>query len=347
MAGFRQLKSIVNNFFRYNKAIDYALNHLFLIKIVIYKYFLINFYKNKKYLLSNFKLNYYFWDYIYFWVKNTKKNFYLKKSPKVNTLHLRYLDLSTVNFKFKKLYKNNLLISYFYQKTFNYAYWIFKKNQYNTTMATYNNYLNILAQKTFSFGFYYIKGFVFILFIDACLTDDEPLWEPIEWSLVQTWILIIFGFGWIAENLIVSRYGSYTGRDKRVWLSWYKTFWFIEGYYVFNYGVACAFVIVPYYFETNYNLSFIYSWWHWYSRVFFFKFITLYTVILLISYYLQINVRWLNWKKNMFLIILINIFLSYLIYTQFIITFMGFLTDPVWYQKNTTRRLYSVESWAV
>lgn len=64
-----------------------------------------------------------------------------------------------------------------------------------------------------------MHGFIFILFIDACLTDDEPLWEPIEWSLVQTWILFIFGFAWVAENLIVSRYGSYAGRDKRVWMS--------------------------------------------------------------------------------------------------------------------------------
>jgi len=43
-----------------------------------------------------------------------------------------------------------------------------------------------LVYKSFSFSWYYINGFVFILFIDACLTDDEPLWEPIEWSLVQT-----------------------------------------------------------------------------------------------------------------------------------------------------------------
>ena len=35
-------------------------------------------------------------------------------------------------------------------------------------------------KRTFSFGFYYIRGVVFLLFIDACLTDDEPLWEPIE-----------------------------------------------------------------------------------------------------------------------------------------------------------------------
>jgi len=195
-------------------------------------------------------------------------------------------------------------------------------------------YGSSVINKSFSFGFFYIQGFAFILFIDACLTDDEPLWEPIEWSLVQTWILFIFSFAWIAENLIVSRYGSYTGRDKRVWFSWYKTFWLIEGYYVINYGVACVFVIVPFYFETNYNLSFVYSWWHWYSRVFFFKFISVFTIILFISYYLQMSVRWLNWKKGLILILLINIFLSYLIYTQFIMTFFGYFTDPVWYQKT-------------
>jgi len=31
------------------------------------------------------------------------------------------------------------------------------------------------SKKTFSFGFYYVRGLVVILFIDACLTDDEPL----------------------------------------------------------------------------------------------------------------------------------------------------------------------------
>lgn len=201
---------------------------------------------------------------------------------------------------------------------------------YKDLLAWVRNLLN----KSFGFGFYYIQGFMFVLFVDACLTDDEPLWEPIEWSLVQTWILFIFTFAWIAENLIVSRYGSYTGRDKRVWMSWYKTFWLIEGYYILNYGVAIVFVIIPFYFETNYNLSFVYSWWHWYSRVFFFKFMSVLSLVLYISYYLQISIRWINWRKGLFLVVLVNIFLSYLIYTQFIITFLGFFTDPVWYQKT-------------
>ena len=194
-------------------------------------------------------------------------------------------------------------------------------------------WLRDLVNRSFSFGFIYIRGFIVILFIDACLTDDEPLWEPIEWSLVQTWILVTFSFAWIAENLIVSRYGSYTGRDKRVWMSWYKTFWMIETFYVLNYGVVSAIVIVPFYFETNYNLSFVYSWWHWYSRVFFFKFLSVYSIVLLLANLLQISVRWLNWKKGLVLIITINIFLAYLLYTHFIITFFGYFTDPTWYQK--------------
>ena len=209
-------------------------------------------------------------------------------------------------------------------------------NLINLNILLKDFYLNWsdFSSRTFSFGFYHLRAIAFILFIDACLTDDEPLWEPVEWSLVQTWILFIFTFGWIAENLIVSRYGSYTGRDKRVWFSWYKTFYLIEIYYAINYGVATLFVIVPFYFETNYNLSFIFSWWHWFSRVFFFKLVSIFTIMLMISYVFQLSIRWLDWKKGLFLVVLINIFLSYLIYTHFIMLFFGYFTDPIWYQKT-------------
>lgn len=249
-------------------------------------------------------------NYIYYWNRN---NFVLDiKKYKINFLQKNNLTNSV---PLNNVTYLNLL---FYIKFF--------KNILNSLRLTLN--------KSFSFGFHYIKGFAFILFIDACLTDDEPLWEPIEWSLIQTWILFIFTFAWIAENLIVSRYGSYTGRDKRVWISWYKTFWLIEGYYVVNYGIVCIFVMVPYYFETNYNLSFIYSWWHWYSRTFFFKFISLYSIILLSTFLLQLNIKWLNWKKGLIIILFTNIFIAYLIYVHFIILFFGYFTDPVWYQKS-------------
>jgi hypothetical protein len=264
---------------------------------------------------------------------------YLNNSLTSNTT---LLSTSTVTNLFSR-YKNNAVTlrpstDSFYKETRVNVSGVTNPTSYVFTLislvSSLWNYWSTLSAKTFSFGFYYLRGLAVVLFIDACLTDDEPLWEPIEWSLVQTWILFIFGFAWIAENLIVSRYGSYTGRDKRVWMAWYKTFWLIEGYYVINYGVASLLVIVPFYYETNYNLSFVYSWWHWYSRVFFFKFLAVYSIVLLLANTLQVGLRWVSWKKSLLIIIIINCFLAYLIYTHFIITFFGYFTDPTWYQKT-------------
>ena len=207
-------------------------------------------------------------------------------------------------------------------------------NEFLIYLRVAYEYTRYFSKRTFGFTFYYLQGFASLLLVDACLTDDEPLWEPIEWSLVQTWILFIFAFAWIAENLIVSRYGSYTGRDKRVWFAWYKSFWLIELWYIISYGAAITFVMVPFYFETTYTLPFIISWWNWYSRVFFCKFSLLMALVIILAYVLQISVRWLNWKKGLFLVVLINIFLSYLLYTHFFITFFGYFTDPLWYQKT-------------
>lgn len=206
---------------------------------------------------------------------------------------------------------------------------------YSTAYYVNNLAVDLLERfkQTIGEGFIYLRGLAIIFIIDASLTDDEPLWEPVEWSLVQSWIMFIFLFAWIAENLISSRYGSYTGRDKRVWFSWYKTFWLVELWYVLSLGAASLFVIVPFYYEVTYTTSFIVSWWHWYSRVFFFKFVGSYTIILLISYYLQINIRYFNWKKNLLLIVLINIFLSYLLYIHFMMSFFGYFTDRNWYHK--------------
>lgn len=180
-------------------------------------------------------------------------------------------------------------------------------------------------------GFLYLRGLSIVFFIDALLTDDEPLWEPVEWSLVQNWLMFIFLFAWIAENLISSRYGSYTGRDKRVWFSWYKTFWLIEAYYALTMGSAAIFVIVPFYHELTYVTPFILSWWDWCSRTFFLKFMSAYTVVLLLALYLQISAAHTHWKKSLFIILLINIFCSYLVYIHFFITFFAYFTDPNWY----------------
>jgi len=272
--------------------------------------------KNYRWFTKYLSDRFYEYEYIYHWNKlwpTYKKSFKPSLTSKINKNNSKTFVTFTVEY-----------VSLYFTNFFSFT----KHKKYFTGL-----YSQVIT-RVFGFGFYYMRGIVFLLFIDACLTDDEPLWEPIEWSLVQTWILFIFSFAWIAENLIVSRYGSYTGRDKRVWMSWYKTFWLIEGYYVLNYGLVCVFFILPFYFELNYNLSFVYSWWHWYSRVFFFKFLASYSLILFVAYLLQLNVTWLNWKKGLIAILLINVFIAYLIYTHFIIVFFGYFTDPLWYQKT-------------
>lgn len=289
------------------------------------------------------EINFYFFMLIrslLFFRTNIFSNFFLNYNHYIlkNNFFFYNNIINLVNYKhLPVLYKND----YFRFKNDNYVFKNVFFKIYNLKNIFFINTLKFFLSKLYywilpniyNFSNFYIKGFIFLLFIDACLTDDEPLWEPIEWSLVQTWILFIFIFAWIAENLIVSRYGSYTGRDKRVWLAWYKTFWMIEGFYVLNYGAVCLCVIVPYYYEINYNLSFIYSWWHWYSRVFFFKFIMLFTIILLLANFLQINLRWLSWQKGFLIVIFISFIYSYLLYTHFFITFFSYFTDPVWYQK--------------
>lgn len=35
-------------------------------------------------------------------------------------------------------------------------------------------------------GMFFLRNLAVILFIDTLVIDDEPLWEPTEWTLVQT-----------------------------------------------------------------------------------------------------------------------------------------------------------------
>ena len=156
-------------------------------------------------------------------------------------------------------------------------------------------------------GFIQLKVATIVFVADALISDDEPLWEPVEWSLIQTWILYTFLFAWIAENLITSRYGSYTGRDKRVWFAWYKTAWMVIAYYALTIGAASLFVMTPFYHETSSTLPLMVSWWDWYSRTFFTSFISYFTLLLILATFLQITIRWFNWKKTWLLIVVINI----------------------------------------
>lgn len=323
--------------------------HLFLTKFFndLYEFFFsIKFIIKKKFKNLIFSFNYpwldnYFFNFFHYFQsifnyniwKNKKKNLIFYKKNASTVLFIK--NQKNKFFWFSKLINNNFLIFLLYNNCHNFFNFIilnFIKT--NLIFKKFSIYFLDLYKRTFGEGFFYIRGLFIIFFVDACVTDDEPLWEPIEWSLVQTWLLFIFIFAWIAENLITSRYGSYTGRDKRVWFAWYKSFWLVELCYAISYGLTCFFVITPFYFELTYSVSFIFSWWNWYTRVFFFKFISVFSIIVLIAHLLQLNIRWLNWKKLTLFILLINFFIAYLLYTHFIMAFFGYFTDPLWYQKT-------------
>lgn len=281
-------------------------------------------------------------SHIFFWQKIFTRVFYapLRKKPSRKIRRIRALlktrirRKSAFNLVLSRV-KNSFIVYFYYNNltnTLSSAVRSFVVTSCDFKLSSID-LVNFYKQITGE-GFIYLRGLFIAFFVDACLTDDEPLWEPVEWSLAQSWLLFIFIFAWIAENLITSRYGSYTGRDKRVWLAWYKTFWLVELVYILSYGLTALFVIVPFYYELTYSLSFVFSWWNWYTKVFFFKFIAAYSVTLAIAHLLQLNARWLGWKKLLFFAGFVCLFLAYLLYSHFIMAFFAYFTDPLWYQKT-------------
>jgi len=201
------------------------------------------------------------------------------------------------------------------------------------------SYLSFCKKKTFYFGSNWAFSILFLFILDALFDGDEPIWEPIEWTLIQTWIIFIFLFSWIGENLITSRFASFTGRDKRVWFAWYKSMWWIEIFYIITLGVAIMLIIVPFYFELNYNSSFIMSFWNWFSKVFFFKSLLMFNFLIIIALFIQINIRFLFYKKLLPLVFVIILILNFIFFTQFYITFFSYFTDSNWYVNNRNNDL--------
>jgi len=180
----------------------------------------------------------------------------------------------------------------------------------------------------------YLRNIALILLLDGLLFDDEPMWEPLEWSLIQTWLLFIFLFTWVSEVLFSSRYGSYTNRDKKVWIGLHKTYWLFQFWFIANIFIVIMFVTLPFYFEVTYSISYVVLWWNWFNSVFFFKISFLFSLILIILNITKFQIRFLNpiYIYIQFLVILLII--SYLLYFNFFITFFSFFTDVDMFNKD-------------
>ena len=170
----------------------------------------------------------------------------------------------------------------------------------------YNNFLKI--------NFIILIIYLVIIIFDLFLLDDEPLWEPLEWSLIQTWLLYIYLFSWISENIQSSNLGSYSSRDKKVYTGLFKSWWFVEFWFCFNIIIACIFIATPFYFETNYYLSNLNTWWNWFNKFFFLKLSHILMYSIYLSYFLLILNKWYNWKIKFIISFIIILFISYFIF---------------------------------
>nr|ACX30970.1 hypothetical protein [Moneuplotes minuta] len=188
--------------------------------------------------------------------------------------------------------------------------------------------------------FYMSPGMVFclsillILLFDGLLLDDEPLWEPLEWSVVQTWILYSYIFTWASEVIFSSRYGSFTNRDKVVWIGLFRTYYGLLYWFFINLIIVTVFVTLPFYFEITYAISYSVVWWNWLSSVFFFKFISFFSVILLLMSLIRLRARWTSQWEIRYLLLLVLFFLSFLFYFQTFITWFSFFTDTDTFRKS-------------
>ena len=191
-------------------------------------------------------------------------------------------------------------------------------------------YINLLL-KSHSF---ILLNLIIIFIVDAIISDDEPLFEPIEWTLVQTWLLFLLVISWSAEILISSTYGNYVGRDKRVWSALYKTYWLVQLLLMTSLLLLTLFAIIPFYFELQSCNAVWISFWNWYNRIFLWKALSVHFVLLLFAFLLQLNSRWMTYKKILPIIGITIILLGILIYINISIIMFLYFTNPNTYNLN-------------
>ena len=82
------------------------------------------------------------------------------------------------------------------------------------------------------------------------------------------------------------------------------------------------------------HIQFLYLvvWWNWYSAVFFYKLIIIFSIILYCSYIIKYQLRWISTYQLLYWLIFILILLFYIIYFISLYCILVF-TDIIDYQK--------------
>jgi len=94
--------------------------------------------------------------------------------------------------------------------------------------------------------------------------------------------------------------------------------------------------------ELSYKLFYVFTWWNIFSRKFFFLFNVSSIIIILYNYYFLVKSVNFQWETILLILILTEILFSYFFFWQFFLVFLGYFTDPVWYQKNQPNRMVNL-----
>ena len=198
-------------------------------------------------------------------------------------------------------------------------------------------------------SFYILCCFLIVCTCDSFLVDDEPLLEPIEWSVWQTILMFIFVFAWAAEVSISSRFGSFTGRDKRIWIALFKAYWYTEIYLMLSLILLAIFGIVPFYFEQISPTANWVSFWLWYDKIYIWKSLNYLFIILLFLYNVQILSRWKVVYTSWFIYFLIVIFTFILLYHNILTLSLLYFTHPLAYNfymgNDYSQLIHSPNKW--
>ena len=181
------------------------------------------------------------------------------------------------------------------------------------------------------FDFFHLRTLYCLLSIfgafalELLLIDDEPFWEPVEWSVFSSWFLFYSAWTWFLAVYLSSRYGSYSPQDRVVWEGLYKVNIFFEFFLFFYMLFITIFVTLPFYYEVTYSVSNIVLWWSVYNMRIFLKVGLLFSVSYKILHFLRTQLRWFGTFRLLFFLLILFIIMSVLLFFLFI----NFILAPI------------------
>ncbi len=103
---------------------------------------------------------------------------------------------------------------------------------------------------------------------------------------------------------------------------------------MFNIFAVSTFVIVPFFYEITYPISYIVSWWDIIDFNFFYRLTIIFWISSTINLLMQTSIRWISWKFIFILSSLITISLFHLFFSHALNYLFAYFTDIKWFKKT-------------